>query len=73
MPQWLISFLMAELAKYLTPELVARLEKAAEKALCCRLKAVCDAMADGPAKDALESAVRLVADAAGVDLSTCAI
>lgn len=72
MPNWLIAFIVGELQKYVTPELLTRLEKQAAQTVCCKAKALCDGLAPSGEKDALEAAVTLVASSIGVDLSKCA-
>ena len=67
MPSWLLQFLIGELSRYLTPEVVARLEGQAKQAVCCELARV--AKTSGSSIE--YEIVQKVADALGVDLSKC--
>lgn len=71
MPNWLISFLIAELEKYVTPELLKRLEHQAAQFVCCKLKVNIAALPDGAPKDAAEAALAIVAASLSIDLGTC--
>ncbi len=68
MPAWLVKFLVEQLSKLLTPDLVEKIETAAKQFVCCQLKSFA-ASTETEIDDAL---VQKVADALGVDLSKCA-
>ncbi len=68
MPNWLIQFIVAELEKYITPELVQKLEAQAIQMVCCKLAELAKTSAT-PLDDEV---VAKVAAALGADLSKCA-
>lgn len=69
MPGWLISFIIGELTKYLTPELIARLESQAKQFVVCELVKLAKDSAT-PFDDVV---VAQVAAALGVDVKACPV
>lgn len=69
MPAWLIQFIMEQLTKFLTPELVKKLEDAAKQFVCCELQK----FAATTATDIDDVIVAKVALALEVDLSKCPV
>lgn len=67
MPNWLIEFIVAQLAKEITPENVAKLEAWAAELICCKLAALAKTSPTGLD----DVVVAQVAAVLGVDLSKC--
>ncbi len=67
MPNWLVQFLIGELTKYLTPDVIARVEGMAKQFACCELQRLAK-QTSTPIDDSI---VLLVANALGADLSKC--